>query len=309
MSESAGTVTDKFGFLPINRGVIFDGGQIRPVPDLAEIIERAEKATHEDGFVDPPITVKRTAPFFDEKWRKIPEEEVEWKEVPGSQRAGFLHRFPASHEIEIRSSRSKDDLRKSDLALLIHFIGYIFGYRMQFHDWWHDGRVSMRGRHWVEVPQHLESDLLSCAYTTWKGWPEPEQTRFTNLLYMNGRVETHRWDWEQFTVNYMVFDACYKMVEEIEKWSPDKHKKRFHRLFGHFGIPMEESQIGEIIRLRNELFHESLWDGGQPGAHSERAFPQVNNLKRINERLICGIAGYRTRFLSTEWWHIGQVAF
>jgi len=36
-----------------------------------------------------------------------------------------------------------------------------------------------------------------------------------------------------------------------------------------FGVPDDLDEFNRIRRLRNHLFHETVWAGEQPGKHSE----------------------------------------
>jgi hypothetical protein len=61
--------------------------------------------------------------------------------------------------------------------------------------------------------------------------------------------------------------------------------------------------IEEIVRLRNDLFHESLWDKGQPcSVASSTGFQQEFNLRHINQRIIPALLGYNTNYINTPWW-------
>jgi len=299
---------DQFGFLPINREIVWDCGKVRPLINLSDRIREVMNVTNKDGFVYPPAVVSITASLKSNGAKVIPREEARWVEIPKTRRTALLHKLPSSHTLILDTEPIEADFRTGDGAFLMHFVGYVFGYRLQFEDWWHDGRVYMKGRRWVFVRKGVEKNLISQAYATWRTWPRPERVRFTNLLFMNSRSDSYEWDWERFLINYMVFDACYRVVAELEGWRRVRHEDRFCRLFEHFGIPARDEDVQDIVGLRNDLFHETLWDGGQPCSAGGTGFRQVDNLKRINERLIAGIAGCQTDYVRSPWWFIGQVS-
>ncbi len=182
----------------------------------------------------------------------------------------------------------------------------MFCYRLQFEDWWHDARTPMHGRRW-SVLRQSEERLLSKAYSTWRKWQETERTRFTNLLYMHIRSFSYEWDWERFTLRYMVFDGCYKMARALGHL-PTKvgHRGRLDAMFSWVGMPTDAAVVGKIVDLRNALFHEALWDSGQPGVGSRTGFKHADDLWRINDRLLFALAGYDGPYLSSAWWNIGQ---
>jgi hypothetical protein len=181
------------------------------------------------------------------------------------------------------------------------------GFRLQFEDWWFDGRLPMFPRRWrLPLPHELETRLLSDAYRAWRGWPSAERVRYTNLLYMHVRSATYRWDWERFTVNYMVLDGCYKMALRLNRVSEVKrHRERLSKMLQAFGMSVH-ADAEEIVTFRNDLFHEALWAGGQPGTGSRIGPKYADHLSRINDRLLFALAGYSGPYLGSAWWDIGQ---
>ena len=211
MSES-----DHFGFLPINRTIVFDDGAVEPLPSLEADITRVRQATHRDGYLYPPRRHDHALHVFEPLGE-------------ATERPSHLHRMPSSHVLRLDSALAEagSPFRGGDGAFLMHFLALMFGYRLQFSDWWFDTRLPMFPRRWrLPAPEHLEGRFLSDAYRVWRSWPSSERTRFTNLLYMHVRSIAYEWDWERFAVNYMVFDGwvsfgfmqacstqCYAVIE------------------------------------------------------------------------------------------------
>jgi len=71
-------------------------------------------------------------------------------------------------------------------------------------------------------------------------------------------------------------------------------------------LAADAGRIAEIVSLRNDLFHEVLWDRTSPGTGSRAGFAHADNLWRINDRLLFAVAGYRGPYLSFPWWNIGR---
>ena len=295
MSESY-----QFGFLPINRTIVFDDGAVEPLPSLEAEIARVRQATHRDGYLYPPRHHDPALHVFEPLGEQ-------------TERPAHLHRMPPSHALRLDCALAEaGPFRLGDGAFLMHFVALMFGYRLQFHEWWFDTRLPMFARRWrLPPPQHLEGRILSEAYRTWRSWPSTERTRFTNLLYMHVRSAAYEWDWERFTVNYMVFDSCYKMAETLGLVSTaprPRHPARFTTLFQRFNMPMNDPVTKGLVRLRNHLFHEALWDRRQPGAGWLAGPVQADHLSRINDRVLFALAGYRGQYQSTPWWVIGQAS-
>lgn len=194
----------------------------------------------------------------------------------------------------------------------MHLLGYLFGIRLQFSDWWFDGRVPTRlwETHKITFSETAVQEFLSHSYETWNSWKDEERRLITNALYMHCRAPMYRWDWERFTIEYMVLDACWKLAKLGHGVKDEGHAKRVDSLCRKFGIPSDGKLVEEIVRLRNDLFHEALWDGSQPctGVDSD-AFLQPNNLRRLNQRLIPALLGYNTPYVQTSWWSMSPRIF
>jgi hypothetical protein len=288
--------SDAFGFLPIPRAIIFDRGAAEPLPTLSsDIANVMHQLTHRDGYRYPPqenaLAVEVFTPLGGQ-----------------TERPAHLHQMPSSHVLRLvtRPAETAAPFRLGDGAFLIQFIALIFGYRLQFESWWFDGRLPMFPRRWrLPLQSDQDSRLLSAAYSAWRGWPSRERVRFTNLVYMHVRSATYGWDWERFTINYMVLDGCYKMalrlnlVPEIRR-----HRERLAGMLQAFGMPIH-ADAAKIVAFRNDLFHEALWDGGQPGTGSRIGPKYADHLSRINDRFLFALTGYRGPYLTADWSSIG----
>ena len=180
---------DGIGFLPVDAEISFDGGIFRPLGGLAGLVAAVDEATNEDGFFYPPDEIKQHARLLDGERNLSSIESWKLEELPKTRRPALLHQLPVSHELLVRAPVGSD-FRQADGAFLMHFVGYSFGYRLQFRNWWHDGRIPMKGRRWVHVPQAIHAEVLSTAYNTWRSLSRLQRVRFTNLLYMHCRSET-----------------------------------------------------------------------------------------------------------------------
>jgi len=305
-------MSDEFYFLSRCPDVIeFQGGRINPVPNLNALVEEIMKEVNEqDGFLYPPIT--RT-------WRVEHEFTAEGimpssrtpTPIRGSRREAPLFQLPVTHILTIDHPSTDIDFRRGDGAFILHLLGYLFGTRLQFKDWYIDMRIPI-GKSTSDfflLPDSA-SHLLSTAYMQWKSWQLKEQVRMTNLLYMSSRSPSYKWPWERFTIDYMVFDGLYKTAKDIYGVSANNHKERLDRMCAFFKVPKNTDQFDRIYNLRNELFHESLWAGGQPGRKTpEGDFYATLNLHYLNLRLIAAILGYRNQYIGTKWWDLLTYAF
>lgn len=299
-----------FGFLPIEKNIRFWGGSIRVLDGYKENAIVVRAMTNADGFIYPPIqaTMKATEEIIG--GNIAPEEQWDWKEVPQSQRPALLHSLPASHEIVLDDELKQDEFRRRDGAFLMYLIGYLYGYRLQFSSWWFDGRISLKNTHNIYVSDDAASQFISKSYRAWKQWPQDIQRRFTNLLYMNSRLESYEWDWERFTIAYMVFDGCYKHAKTMAHVQDCSHSRRLQEMAKVCGLYFDRSVSNRIVNLRNDLFHEALWDGGQPcSGGGQDSFSLTEFLRGINNRLIPALLGYPTDYIKSRWDRLGTCEF
>ncbi|MEO7860566.1 MAG: hypothetical protein ABIU05_08995 [Nitrospirales bacterium] len=231
-----------------------------------------------------------------------PEEAWDWEEVPKTERPALLHRLPPSHDLTLEQPPIDDDPRKSDGAFLMYLVGYLYGYRLQFYDWWFDGRINMKSSHNINVGDEKAAEFLSRSYATWKTWTPDVRKHFSNILYMNSRSEVYEWDWERFMIAYMVFDACYKHAKGMGEVQSPSHQGRIEDMCKQYGLYFHANLGREIVDLRNDLFHEALWDGGQPcNSGGQRSFAFTEFLRGINHRLIPAMLGYSTEYIESRW--------
>lgn len=293
-------IKDLFGYLPYKPEIKFNGGLISAINEFDKVADWIGENTNLDGFLYPPI-VRRVKGDFDS--------ENSHEEIPNSECPALLHRIPASHELCLYASGDSNDIRKSLGAFIIHLLAYLFGVRLQFHDWWFDGRVPIKSTHNVHFNERSVENFLSHCFVMWDSWPLEKQKLMTNVLYMHSRSPSYEWDWEQFMIEYMVFDGCWNL-SEIKHKSKAKHKERMYIICQQFGIPENKILIDNIVSLRNDLFHETLWDKSQPCTGTDGpGFASSYHLRRFNQRLIPALFGYENSYIKSGWWNMGTFSF
>jgi len=204
--------------------------------------------------------------------------------------------------------------RKGPGGFIIHLLAYILGTRLQFYDWWFDGRIPIESTHNIYISKQTLEDFLSHSYNIWRSWDHNFKNIFINILYMHSRSPSYEWDWERFTIEYMVFDCCYNLSKELNLLIKKK-KRRMHdmaHICEEFNIPYDDTLINDIVKLRNKLFHKALWDDSNP-CHS-LSISKYNqlydyHLRRLNKRIIPYLLGYHTAYINTGWWHLGTFLF
>ncbi len=158
----------------------------------------------------------------------------------------------------------------------------------------------------------IANQVLDVAYKFWLTLDESLKRIFTNVLFMHLKAKCYEWDWEKFTMEYMVFDALYKLT--ISKYN-DCPKSKFHpqrlkTICDYYKIQFKVSTLENIAKLRRELYHETLWDGGMPtSGQSHFSFCAPNHLHRLNDRIITSLIGYNNQYSKTTWESPNQFLF
>ena len=220
------------GFLPYEKTINFSNGKIDPLNDFAETDSFVKSEANRDGFYYPPVmhTVKEQRDVVDGKL--ITKEEV----VPNSSRPAQLFYMPSTHEIEITSPICVADPKKGDALFLTYLLAFHFGVRLQFDDWLVDGKVPIKINRDFHATHTTTEDFIDRAYRTWSMASDDAKFRLTNLLYMQSRLCSYEWDWEKFIICYMVFDGCYKYLNNNSGVTSRTHKGRFQAITNHYGM-------------------------------------------------------------------------
>lgn len=294
-----------FGFLNSKWAIEFEGGRIEPVSHFDDAAALMQSYTHRDGFVYPPPSHEVIVD---------PTTGQTLEEIHRTQRPARLFHLPSSHALDIASIATDEPHRESH-AFILHLLGYLFGVRLQFRDWYMDNRVPTQPHqtHNVYFSHATCQNFLSHCYHVWTAFSQEERKLLINILAMQSRAPSYRWDWEQFMMEYTVLDGCWNLSSSrygLPLSTP--HKERLNTMCKFFGIKYQNdgsTHIGEIVRLRNDLFHETTWDGSQPGMATGEGFMEVHNLRRLNQRLIPAMLRYQTPYIQTPWWCIDTFSF
>lgn len=285
----------RFGILTRPVSLSFGHFEIRPDPDFQAAQDWVTEYGHHDGYVYPPATVQLLETG---------------EEVPRSRRPAHLFRMPASHVLLCNSACDQNDSHRVHASLVLQLIAYLYETCLQFDNWWFEARVPIR-QHPLSVIRRNTEHFLSHAYDNWVQWPNVTRNRFVTTLFMFNRAPSYCWDWEHFTAQYMVFDSFFRTAVDLGLTSSKGgHAERFKRVCEDLGLAQSDSTICDFVRLRNDLFHEVLWDGGKPGsAGSGQAILCQFHLRKLNQCLIPAILGYKNEFSRSCWWSFARHFF
>jgi len=298
-------VLEKFGFLFFDDQLSFHGFLIKPVDNYKDVAKEVEEYVNQDGFIYPPMSHKV-------KLEAISGRVVE--EITKTYRPAVFYQLPASHEIILKNSKNKNITREGLLGLILHSLAYMFGTRLQFHDWWFDSRIPVKvTTHNINFDKNDLEHFLDHTLNKWKSWDSKNQKLFITILYMLSKSACYEWDWERFAIEYMIVDACFRLSQDLgllQSRRRIRHRERIKKLCEAFDIPHDEAYINDIVDIRNNLFHEITWGDGLPGrAGSSKTYKMGDDLRRLNQRLILAILEYKTNYIHTDWRSISQIKF
>lgn len=195
-------------------------------------------------------------------------------------------------------------------GFVILCFSYLYGTRLQFWDWWLDGRIPVKSTIDIYVTQSAAESFLTKAIRTWKLLDNHCKLVASNALYLHSKAGAAEWDWERFQLEYIVSDACYYIARVKDGCRASGHGNRFKALCSTYGLKYNSNWIKLFVRLRNELFHEALWDQGQANtARSASSFMAWHHLRRLNHRLIASMFAGKSEYTKSPWWFHGSYEF
>jgi len=298
---------DKFGFLPEPISLRFAHGRIVPVSDYASVKKDVEAAAHKNGYLFPPeISRQRAMP---ESYDPTTGGYAKWEAVPNTKRPSPVQFLPVSHELTVHGLNASEG-REGIGSFIIHLVAFVYGVRLQFHDWRIDGRALTKGRSPFHASPHSAEQFIDSAINTRNGLPQELRVKMTNILYLYSMALSQEYEWLEFTLLYMVFDACYNIAEEHHSIRAQTHEERFEKVASFFNVVKEKQEFKEWVRLRNDLFHEALWDGRTPGTSTfSKAYSHILYFRGFECRVIAALLGHKSKFITDSWKHMAMSYF
>jgi hypothetical protein len=295
LRRNSATYLDSFGWVPTLPLLEFAIGTVRPLPHIGEIKDRLEQLASPDGYFYGGDEEEKAGPV------------------------SFLRRIPASHEIRLPDCASDQSAaRYGEAGLLAHLLGLLYGYRVQFFDWWVEGRLRSQSETDHSPPGANHASLcVERALAAWRQWPDRQRTVMINALYLHARADVYQQEWERFQAEYQVVDAVYSVARAVGQLPPPPkrrrdhaHKERMATLCTALGLANDSDKLEAIVALRNELLHEALWDGRMPGeARGEVSFRAPYWLHKFSRRALLATLGLRGTYIGSPWWMLGSFQF
>lgn len=290
---------DLIGFLNVPASFTFTGGALLLSKQFNQAKRWVDLHSHKDGFIYPPISQTANLDLKAGKTHRIPK----------TERPALLHRVPPSHLLHLDGIKDMQKARSGLAGFVILCFSYLYGTRLQFWDWWLDGRIPVKSTIDINVTKSVAESFLTKAIRTWKLLDRRCKLVASNALYLHSKAGAAEWDWERFQLEYIVSDACYSIAKVKDGCHANGHGKRFKALCSTYGLKYKSNWVKLFVRLRNELFHEALWDQGQANtARSGASFMASYHLRRLNHRLIASILSGQSEYTKSPWWFLANTS-
>ncbi|MBM2842137.1 MAG: hypothetical protein HW412_2665, partial [Bacteroidetes bacterium] len=231
---------------------------------------------------------------------------------PSNEPFQLSHVFP-SHKLVLANNLDQGSNRDGIAGFIVQSLAFLFGTKLQFWDWHLEGRIPVRidNIDFSQLPKSLNI-FFHKAIHTWNQYDPTEKRRILSILFVHSVAGAIEWDWQQFMLEYMVTDACYKMIAENKKDRKTKNrlKKPFEVLCDRFGLIEDSARFRHFKALRDKLFHETLWHGGHVFTYrsSESTYAPIF-LRRFNNRVITGILCGKCSYVGSRWTSLSPASF
>ena len=292
----------EFGFLRTPLKGEFLGVSITPFPDHSERLSALEKDSNRDGFYYPPQIAKYAIDPFTQNLNE---------KIEQTERPAFVYFLPSSHTITIENPVSTDKEPCTDEALIVYLLAYAHETRLQPSQWKFDGRVPVKATNNIYISDETCLHFMKHVYSWWRNLTDTQRIKFINILYVYSRANSLEWDWDAFLHQYIVFDALYNFHLEFKpNVKASNHRERFNILCNQYSV-FNECLINRIYNARNDLFHEAMWVQSTIGYGSPDgdAYQLPRYLAGLNAQIICGITGYKNKYVHSPWWTWQRLEF
>lgn len=293
-----------FGPLPSFRAA-GDGWTIEPVEDFRKADASLRRYTI-DGAIHPPI---------------LRAESNRTRKNSRSDRPATMFYLPATHALRIEESLSAPEPDRLLATIAILSAGFLFRTRVQFSDWRHEGRIP-RGLPSIHNHASEIAPFLSSVVATARAASRADRRVLASLFFLHARAGSRDFTWEQLLHRYPVVDGVWRLrgkqvAEERGLRRPKDqtpHGRRIAMMLEALGMWHNAELIEQIVRHRNNLFHETTWADHVPGIVVDReaaraAVAAVENLRRLCERLICAAIGWFSPFTRSRWNSLSAFSF
>ncbi len=288
---------DEFGFLRLKSPFNIGGYRIQIIPKYEQQISIIGKYANKDGYYYPPIikTYKLNVKT-NKKSRNA---------YRNTARPASIFRVAVTHQILCESEMSSNQFRESDGHFILSFLGFLYNTRLQFWNWWWEGRINIKQEQTIQFSENQLPDILTKGLTFWKAFSLSQQKTFLNASFLYQRGKALEWPYEQFLHYYICLDAIWYLENFNYNLSKKRftHKERIITLCQKLNIIYDNDAVDLVYKTRNDLFHEGLFGSLNPLSRvSPDRYEVTRYLDLLIERMLIAILGFKPKFLSAPWW-------
>lgn len=280
---------ENFTWLPYKIDIEFEGILIQTLPKFDKIIKSIKEQVNSDGFIYPPIVEMHNKYSLNQE------------SIPNSTREAPFYTLSPTHTIEVDKLATKKGNAQL-LELVVNYIGFVYGYRAHIISKPFDRRIYLKSNADHSIPS-LEwlTESLKKLIDFWDELSEKNKKTLNNLLFLHSRAPIYEYTWERFLLEYQVFDSLWRIGKDIKLYLGGNHSERITIVCTKFNMMIDESLIKSIVDLRNDLFHQSLWDKNTLDYDSHRTVTQCLYLDKLNQRFLFALLGYTGGYITMPW--------
>lgn len=276
-------VTRNFGFLPLPIAFKNSLVEISPLETLTASVESVNKSTRvKDGWFYPQIDGPRGL----------------------SPKPVFV--LPMTHELTLPSMSPAHTDADQLSEYLIATVGFMHGILLIPDGWVHLSRVKVDATrtydYWLR--DSARQRVFCAAIDFWQRYPS-QRHRMFGVMHWHCMSLSYIHDYEIFAWQYTVFDACWHLHNSITSTGARvRHEQRVGELAKAYQlkIPTAWNEGKELVRVRNELFHEARWGDQSIGFAAKPSSDEylISSLIAFNTRVILAILGESGPYVRSE---------
>lgn len=285
----------QFGYLQEPTKLIWDAGQINPLPDHNRIIEQMQSCDRlYGGWLYPPL-----AP--------VQVESTESKKAPLMPKGFGL---PDTHMISLTD---KQPWTNDCANFFIALFGMLKGQRLQREEWQHFYKAPIDRKLCDFYADDREISLaLNKATDFWLTHTDVETRKLAfGALHWHLFAQLYEQDFERFSAQYIALDACCKLAMATWPSFPKKcppHAQRPSELCKHTCVPIPDwakipggQKTCALAERRNALIHEGMYAGQPVGfAHPNGYEAMELELTGLVARIFLRLLGIDNEYTRSE---------
>jgi hypothetical protein len=287
----------RFGYLQESAVIDWVVGTIRPLDDIASIVEHMQADANSYGG------------WFYPRLKPIPHDSSEAIKVRPLVPMGFS--LPATHLLLFKNHGWTDEGANFVIALF----GMLKGRRLQRDGWQHFYKAPIDRKlcDFYATDQEI-SHALDRASNFWLTHTDSDTRKLAfGALHWHLFAQLYQHEFERFNAQYMALDACYKLADKTWPDFPHNyltHAERPSVLCDQIGVPIPawanirtvgKKKICELAVRRNALIHEAMYGDQAVGFSHPKIYSAMElELTGLVARILLRLLGIDNEYTRSE---------